>query len=126
MPALRISSFARASRCPRSALLIGGGMGIDGVASAAWASTRLHGTVSAAATAPAPAIIPRLEILGFMLSPPYAASAASSLTSLAATTAVMPLMSRVGLYSTTSAPTIGPGTRCSTDKMSRTERPPGS
>ena len=40
MPAPRINSFARASRCTRSAPLIGGGIGIDGVASAAWARTR--------------------------------------------------------------------------------------
>src|SRR5437868_451383 len=51
---------------------------------------------------------------------------ANSLTSLAASVAVTVLTSRGGCSSTTSAPTIPPGTRWSTCRKSRTLGPPGS
>src|SRR5688572_6514518 len=53
-------------------------------------------------------------------------SDATSLTSLAARTAVTPFRSRLGLYSTISAPTMGARTRSSTASSSRTLSPPGS
>src|SRR3954469_21202036 len=56
----------------------------------------------------------------------FAVSDASSLTSLAASVAVTPLTSRAGCSSTTSAPTMGPVTRCRTLSISRTLGPPGS
>ena len=53
--------------------------------------------------------------------------AVSSLTSLAATMAVIPsTVSRWGLSSTTSAATISPWRRCRMLRTSRNERPPGS
>ena len=54
------------------------------------------------------------------------AYAHSSRTSLAATVAVIPLISRSGLSSTTSAPTSGARCACSTLRISRTVSPPGS
>jgi len=54
MPLERISSCALRNRCIRSAAEMGGGIGIDGVSTAACAMTRSSGRVIAAASAPVP------------------------------------------------------------------------
>jgi hypothetical protein len=65
---LRVMSVcALAIRCSRSADVIGGGIGIEGVASAASAMSRLKGTVIATAAAP-PSIVRRETIT--LIDPP--------------------------------------------------------